>query len=99
MVRTIATIPPEFDRRNTVTLGGPMLMIEIETDERSRVVLPGRPKQKFIVQENSDGSLLLQPARTITEAQLEYDQRPELRELLDRAADSKTVRRARSRAQ
>ncbi|MFM7062787.1 MAG: hypothetical protein ACKO04_04735 [Actinomycetes bacterium] len=76
-----------------------MSLIEVETDDRSRVVLPGHPRQKFLVQENSDGSLLLVPARVVTEAQLEYDESPELRDLLDRAAESATVRRARRRAQ
>lgn len=76
-----------------------MSMIEVETDARSRVVLPGHPKQKFLVRENSDGSLLLQPARVVTEAQLEYDESPELQALLERAAASTTVRRARRRAE
>jgi hypothetical protein len=69
----------------------------IETDARSRVVLPGHPEERFIVQENEDGSLLLQPARVVTEAQAEYDSDPELRDLLARATKSSTVRRTRSR--
>lgn len=69
----------------------------VETDDRSRVVLPGHPNQRFLVRENADGSLLLQPARVVTEAQHEYDSDPELRELLSRAAASPTVRRARRR--
>lgn len=71
----------------------------IETDARSRVVLPGHPRQKFVVQENDDGSILLLPARVVTEAQLEYDQSPALRDLLSRAAASRTVRKRRSRAE
>ena len=51
----------------------------VDTDSKSRVVLPGHPNQTFVVQENPDGSLLLQPARVVTEAQLEYDTNPELR--------------------
>lgn len=73
-------------------------MTLIETDDRSRVVLPGHPRQRFLVQENSDGSILLLPARVVTEAQLEYDETPELRDLLARAAASTTVRKARRRA-
>lgn len=65
----------------------------VETDTRSRVVLPGHPNQRFMVRENADGSLLLQPARVVTEAQHEYDTDPELRELLARASASRTVRR------
>lgn len=44
-------------------------MITIQTDSRSRVVLPGHPEQMFVMQENPDGSILLQPARVVTEAQ------------------------------
>lgn len=73
-------------------------MTLIETDDRSRVVLPGHPRQKFLVQENSDGSVLLLPARVVSEAQAEYDERPELRDLLARAVASKTVRKSRKRA-
>jgi hypothetical protein len=69
----------------------------IETDERSRVVLPGHPNQAFIVRENEDGSILLEPARVVTDAQLDYDESPELQALLRRAASSKTVTRARTR--
>ena len=46
---------------------------------------------------NEDGSILLQPARIITDAQQEYDSDPELRDLLARAAASPTVRRTRRR--
>lgn len=73
-------------------------MILIETDDRSRVVLPGHPRQQFAVQENADGSILLLPARVVTEAQLEYDQNPALRALLSRAAGSQAVRKRRNRA-
>jgi hypothetical protein len=71
----------------------------IETDARSRVVLPGHPNQKFLVQENSDGSILLLPARVVTEAQLEYFENPTLRDLLGRADTAKTVRKGRRRAE
>ncbi len=69
----------------------------VETDARGRAVLPGRPNERFVLRENPDGSLLLQPARIVTEAQYEYDTDPELRELLARATASPTVRRARVR--
>ena len=72
-------------------------MTIVETDGRSRVVLPGHSNQRFILHENSDGSLLLQPARVITEAQAEYDSDPELRALLARASESRTVHRRRTR--
>jgi hypothetical protein len=69
----------------------------VETDGRSRAVIPGRPNQRFLMHENEDGSLLLQPARIVTEAQADYDNDPELRALLTRAAKSPTVRRTRKR--
>lgn len=69
----------------------------VETDSRSRVVLPGHPDERFLVQENPDGSILLQPARVVTEAQHEYDESPALQDLLARAAASPTVRRRRRR--
>lgn len=71
--------------------------ILIETDARSRVVLPGHPEERFLLQENEDGSLLLQPARVVTEAQAEFDADPGLRDLLARASQSPTVRRVRQR--
>ncbi|MGV0700552.1 hypothetical protein [Mycolicibacter sinensis] len=69
----------------------------VETDGRSRAVLPGRPNQRYVMRENPDGSLLLQPARVVTDAQHEFDTDPELRDLLSRAAASPTVRRTRVR--
>ncbi len=69
----------------------------IETDNRSRAVLPGHPNQRYLMRENEDGSILLQPARIVSDAQREYDLTPELRELLSRATASPTVRRARDR--
>ncbi len=69
----------------------------IETDARSRVVIPGHANQRFLAQENEDGSILLQPASVVTDAQLEYDGDLELQALLARASQSSTVRRARQR--
>jgi len=45
----------------------------IETDHRSRVVIPGRRNERFIVTENQDGSILLEPAIVVSKAQYEYD--------------------------
>jgi hypothetical protein len=70
------------------------MAIMIETDSRSRVVLPGHANQRFLVQEHEDGSILLQPAVVVSEAQSEYDRSPELRELLARAAKSPTAKRS-----
>jgi hypothetical protein len=38
----------------------------VETDGRGRVVLPGRRNERFIVTENGDGSILLEPAVVLT---------------------------------
>ena len=67
----------------------------IETDHRSRVVIPGRRNERFIVTENQDGSILLEPAIVVSRAQYEYDHSPELQDLLTKAAESTTVRRPR----
>lgn len=73
-----------------------MISTLIETDARSRVVLPGaRANQRYLVQEHSDGSLLLQPAVVKTAAQEQYDSSPELQDLLARAVGSPTVSRPR----
>jgi hypothetical protein len=72
-------------------------MVVIETDNRSRVVIPGHSNQMFVVRENPDGSLLLEPAQVVTDAQREYDSTPELQALLTRAASSPTIRRKRAR--
>lgn len=74
-------------------------MALVQTDARSRVVLPGHPNQLFQMRENDDGSILLEPARVVSEAQAEYDASPELRELLERATASRTVTRRRNRAE
>lgn len=67
----------------------------IETDGEGRVVLPGHPGRRFLLRENADGSILLQPASVVAEAQYEYDSTPGLRELLTAATSSPTVRKTR----
>jgi hypothetical protein len=87
----------KWDILETRKFKGEPMAVLIETDDRSRVVLTGHSNQKFIMHENADGSLLLEPARVVSEAQYEYDQTPDLRELLDRARTSPTVQRSRDR--
>ncbi len=69
----------------------------IETDRRGRVVLPGHPNTRYLMQENEDGSILLQPALMLAAAQHEFQSTPELRDLLARATAGSTIRRARDR--
>jgi hypothetical protein len=71
--------------------------VVVETDSRSRVVLPGRSNERFVMVENEDGSILLMPAQVVTHAQLEYDHSPELQALLAQALASPTVRKTRQR--
>ena len=68
-------------------------MTIVSTDARSRVVLPGHPNRLFLLRENADGSLLLEPASVVSEAQETYDADPEIKALLERALDAPTVRR------
>ena len=60
-------------------------------------MIPGHANQRFLAQENEDGSILLQPASVVTDEQLEYDGDPELQAVLTRASLSSTMRRARQR--
>jgi hypothetical protein len=71
----------------------------VVADARSRVVLAGHANEQFLVEEFGDGSIRLEPARVVSEAQLEYDNSPELRELLRRAKNSGRVTTRRSRVQ
>ena len=73
-------------------------MTIVSTDARSRVVLPGHPNRLFLLRENADGSLLLEPANVVSESQAQYDHDPELQALLDHAQQSPTVRRRRAAA-
>ena len=75
---------------------GATVDIVIKTDGRGRAVIPGHNNQRFLLHENEDGSLLLQPARVVTEAQLEYYGDPELQALLTRASRSSSVQHSRS---
>ncbi|WIM89750.1 hypothetical protein PT015_10160 [Candidatus Mycobacterium wuenschmannii] len=72
----------------------PML---VKTDSQGRIVLRGHPNQRFLVHENSDGSLLLRPVDVDATAQGEFDSDPESQMLLARAAASSTIRRVRRR--
>ena len=67
----------------------------IEFDARSRAVLPGHKNKRFLMHENSDGSIFLEPAVVVSAAQLQYDQTPRLQEILSDAAASDTVTRRR----
>lgn len=69
----------------------------IETDGEGRVSLPGHPCKRFLLRKNADDSILLQPARAVTETQYEYDNTLRLRELLTAASSSPTVRKLRHR--
>lgn len=68
----------------------------VTVDARHRVTLPGAEAgQQYVVVELPGGSLHLEPAHVVTQAQLEYLESPELQQLLTEAAHSPTVRRSR----
>lgn len=67
----------------------------ITTDSHGYTVLPSRPNEIFVVCENSDGSILLQPADTVPNAQVQYNSDADLRDLLSKAVASPTVKRNR----
>lgn len=67
----------------------------VETDDRSRVVVPGHPNERFIVRHGEDGSIIFTPVVVMSEAQYEYDTNPELQALLHRAMTAPRVRRPR----
>lgn len=69
----------------------------VETDAQGRVVLPGHPRERFLLEELDDGRIVLDPAVAVTEGQEEYDNTPELQALLADAAHSATVKRVRMR--
>jgi hypothetical protein len=60
----------------------------IKTDKQSRVTLPGHPNEQFLVRDNGDGTLLLEPAVVVTAAQYAYDTDPELQATLRKAMTS-----------
>lgn len=69
----------------------------IETDSHGGVVLPGHANQRYLMRENEDGSILLQPPTELARAQHEFASTPELRDLLAAATAASTIRRTRDR--
>ena len=69
----------------------------VETDAGGRIGLRGRPNQRFLMHENSDGSILLRPVDVDADPQREFDSDPELQMLLARATASSPIRRVRRR--
>lgn len=67
----------------------------IETDGDGGVVLPNHPYTRYLMRENEDGSILLQPPTLPALAQHEFASIPELQDLLAAAAAAPTTRRAR----
>jgi hypothetical protein len=63
-------------------------MTLIEMDARSRVTIPGHPRERFLVRENGDGTVLLEPAVVMTAAQYAYDTDPALQAILHDAMTS-----------
>lgn len=70
-----------------------MAGILVQTDARGRVTLPGQKNKSFLLEENEDGSVVLQPAVVVSQAQYEYDNDPALRAMLAEAMTSPRVGR------
>jgi len=70
-------------------------MTVITTDSRGRTTLTGHANAMYLMREQSDGSILLEPARVVTAAQADYDASPELQELLRRTQQGPTITRRR----
>lgn len=68
----------------TPTLDGAV----IETDGRSRVVLPGHPNRRYLAREDADGTLILQPAVVMTELELALLANPAMQETIRRAEEN-----------
>jgi hypothetical protein len=68
------------------------------TDSRGRLLLPGHPDEDWLIEELADGTFRVEPAKVVSAAQFEYDNTPELQELLTRAASSPSVGRRRASA-
>ena len=68
----------------------------VTVDSRHRVTLPDvEAGQQYVVEKLPGGSLHLEPAHVVTQAQLEYLESSELQDLLSKATHSPTVRRSR----
>ena len=68
------------------------------TDSRGRLILTGHPDEDWLIEELADGAFRIEPAKVVSAAQFEYDNTPELQELLSRAAASPSVGRRRATA-
>jgi hypothetical protein len=53
-------------------------------------VLLGKPYRRYLMRENEDGNILLQPTTVVTMAQHEFQSTPELQDLLARATTTPT---------
>lgn len=54
----------------------PMTLIEV--DARSRVTLPGKANRRYLVREEDDGTVILEPAVVMSELEARYLANPEL---------------------
>ena len=72
-------------------------MVLVQTDSQGGVVLPGHPGERFLLRENEDGSILLEPVHISTRAQAEYDSSLDLRSLLARASQAPSVAKNRAK--
>lgn len=50
----------------------------IEVDARNRVTLPGKANRRYLLHEQDDGTMILEPAVVISELEARYRANPEL---------------------
>ncbi len=53
-----------------MTIAAPIPMIEV--DARNRVTLPGKAHRRYLVHEQDDGTVILEPAVVISELEARY---------------------------
>lgn len=75
---------------------GPYMSHVLETDSRSRLTLPGgRANRRYLVHEESDGTLILEPAVVISEREARFQADAELQTRIAHAQVHPETRRPR----
>ncbi len=59
-----------------MTIAAPVPVIEV--DARNRVTLPGKAHRRYLVHEQDDGTVILEPAVVISELEARYRVNPDL---------------------
>ncbi len=57
----------------------------VEVDARSRVTLPGKAHRRYLLHEQDDGTMILEPAVVISELEARYRANPQLQAQIEHA--------------